>query len=140
MLSFGLSRSFPALVASRSLGGLLNGNVGLLKSMRGEITDDTNAAQGFAFLPIVWSTGSTIGYVIPPPPQIEIFMYNWRFHLCYSPLIGGVFARPANHWEMFDLPFWREFPYFLPCASAAGISLTAFVVGFIWLKEVCTAF
>ena len=66
MLFFGLSRTFPALVASRSLVGLLNGNVGVLKSMLGEITDDTNVAQGFAFLPIVWSTGATIGYVDLP--------------------------------------------------------------------------
>lgn len=63
MFSFGLSRTFPALVASRSLAGLLNGNVGVLKSVLGEITDDTNTAQGFAFLPIVWSVGSTIGHV-----------------------------------------------------------------------------
>ena len=62
MLCFGLSRTFPALVASRSLVGLLNGNVGVLKSMLGELTDDTNLAQGFAFLPIVWSMGATIGY------------------------------------------------------------------------------
>jgi MFS family permease len=63
MLAFGLSRSFPALVASRSLAGFLNGNAGALKSILGEITDDTNVAQGFAFLPLVWSTGATIGYV-----------------------------------------------------------------------------
>jgi MFS family permease len=63
MLFFGLSRTFPALVASRSLVGLLNGNVGVLKSMMGEITDETNVAQGFAFIPIVWSGGATIGYV-----------------------------------------------------------------------------
>jgi hypothetical protein len=63
MLCFGLSRSFSALVVRRSLVGLLNGNVGVLKSMMSEITDDTNAAQGFAFVPVVWSTGSTIGYV-----------------------------------------------------------------------------
>ena len=66
MLCFGLSRTFPALVASRSLVGLLNGNVGVLKSMLGELTDDTNLAQGFAFLPIVWSMGATIGYVDLP--------------------------------------------------------------------------
>ena len=65
MFCFGLSRTFPALVVSRSLVGLLNGNIGVLKSILGEITDGTNAAQGFAFLPIVWSTGSTIGYVNP---------------------------------------------------------------------------
>jgi hypothetical protein len=63
MLWFGLSRSFPALVASRSLAGLLNGNVAVLKSMLGEVTDDTNAAQGFAFVPVVWSSGSTVGHV-----------------------------------------------------------------------------
>ena len=73
MLCFGLSRTFPALIASRSLVGLLNGNVGVLKSMLGEITDDTNVAQGFAFLPIVWSTGSAIGYV---DSQTVIYMYN----------------------------------------------------------------
>ena len=68
MLCFGLSRSFPAVVASRALAGLLNGNVGVLKSMMGEITDDTNAAQGFSFIPMVWCTGSTIAYVRSSEP------------------------------------------------------------------------
>ena len=136
MLCFGLSRTFPALVISRSLVGLLNGNVGVLKSMLGEITDDTNAAQAFAFLPIVWSTGSTIGYV-NPHGRGYTYMTDWWFHLCSSPLIGGVLARPADHWEMFNLPFWRKFPYFLPCALVAGITFIAFFIGFLWLKEVC---
>ena len=63
LLCFGLSQSFIAFVASRSLAGILNGNVGVLKAMMGEITDDTNAAQGFAFIPMIWSTGTTIAYV-----------------------------------------------------------------------------
>ena len=63
MLCFGLSRTFPALIASRSLVGLLNGNVGVLKSMMGEITDDTNVAQGFALILMISSTGWTIGCV-----------------------------------------------------------------------------
>lgn len=63
MLCFGLSRSFPAIVASRSLAGLLNGNAGVLKAMMGEITDETNAAQGFSFIPMVWVAGSTLAYV-----------------------------------------------------------------------------
>lgn len=48
-------------------------------------------------------------------------------------------ARPADNWERFNLRFWREFPYFLPCASAASISLIAFFVGLLWLKEVSVA-
>jgi hypothetical protein len=59
-----------------------------------------------------------------------------RFRL-RRPLIGGVLARPADHhWRMFDGRFWRAFPYFLPCATAAAVSLTAFFVGLLWLKEV----
>ena len=63
MICFGLSRSFPAVVASRSIAGLLNGNVGILKAMMGEITDDTNSGQGFAFIPMAWTIGSTIAYI-----------------------------------------------------------------------------
>jgi hypothetical protein len=41
----------------------LNGNVGVIKSMMGELTDSTNIAQGMALMPVVWSTGATVGYV-----------------------------------------------------------------------------
>jgi hypothetical protein len=34
------------LLASRCLAGLLNGNVGVMKSMMAELTDSTNIAQG----------------------------------------------------------------------------------------------
>ena len=81
MISFGISKSFWGLVVrydsersicvsypclyvcSRCLAGLLNGNVGVLKSMMGELTDSSNIAQGMALLPVVWSTGATVGYV-----------------------------------------------------------------------------
>ena len=49
---------------SRSLNGALNGNIGVLKSMIAEITDSTNLAQAYGFLPISWSTGGTLGYVL----------------------------------------------------------------------------
>lgn len=61
---------------------MLNGNLGVTKSMMTgmlpapntkalqvhlsllELTDSTNRAQGFALLPVVWSTGATIGQVL----------------------------------------------------------------------------
>ena len=60
MLCFGLSKSFLAVVASRSIAGLLDGNVGVLKAMMGEITDDTNSTQGFAVILMAWCAGRTI--------------------------------------------------------------------------------
>ena len=64
MYSFGLSRSFPALVISRCLNGALNGNIGVIKSMIGELTDSTNIARTLSYQPIAWSSGSTIGPLI----------------------------------------------------------------------------
>jgi MFS family permease len=61
MICFGLSKTFGMLLLSRGLEGALNGNVGVIKSMLGEITDETNMAQAFAFIPICWAAGSTIG-------------------------------------------------------------------------------
>ena len=63
MICFGLSHTFWAVVASRALAGALNGNAGVIKCMMSEITDESNIAQGFAFVPIVWSAGNTIACV-----------------------------------------------------------------------------
>lgn len=61
MICFGLSRTFWTLVLSRSFNGALNGNVGVLKSMLGEMTDPTNIAQAYSFIPVTWSIGCTLG-------------------------------------------------------------------------------
>ncbi|KAG0699250.1 major facilitator superfamily domain-containing protein [Suillus ampliporus] len=61
MLCFGLSKTLFGLILSRCITGALNGNIGVMKSMMGELTDSTNMAQGFALMPIAWSLGITIG-------------------------------------------------------------------------------
>lgn len=78
MIGFGLSRQFWSVVLARCAEGALCGNIGVTKGMVAELTDSTNMAQGmcvigaeetaiylmkaaFAFLPVVWAIGSTIG-------------------------------------------------------------------------------
>ncbi|TBU27875.1 MFS general substrate transporter [Dichomitus squalens] len=113
MICFGLSKTFITLVLSRSLVGMLNGNTGVMKSMMGELTDSTNIAQGFAWIPVSWSVGVTIG-----------------------PTIGGQLAKPHDRWpNVFTHPFWIEYPYFLPCAAAALFSAFCFVITVLFLKE-----
>ncbi|THU83159.1 MFS general substrate transporter [Dendrothele bispora CBS 962.96] len=110
MLCFGLSRTFWALVISRCLTGLLNGNIGVMKSIMGDLTDQSNRAEGFALMPVVWSIGATLG-----------------------PLMGGTFAKPAERWpKVFGSQFWKDYPYFLPCLLPSfyvlfGLLLTAVV-------------
>jgi MFS family permease len=43
---FGLSTSFVPLVIFRSLQGVFNGNIGIIKAVLAEITDSSNVARG----------------------------------------------------------------------------------------------
>ncbi|KAJ3866719.1 major facilitator superfamily transporter [Lentinula novae-zelandiae] len=113
MLLFGLSKTFWALVISRCLTGLLNGNIGVMKSTIGDLTDSSNRAEGVSMLPVVWSLGATIG-----------------------PLIGGTFARPHERFpKVFTAPFWKAYPYFLPCLIGVGYVFVAFWITAFAFKE-----
>ncbi|KAJ8587725.1 MFS multidrug-resistance DHA1 sub-family [Rhizopogon salebrosus TDB-379] len=114
MYCFGLSRTFTGLVLSRALNGALNGNIGVIKSMMVEITDSTNLAQAYAYMPIAWSSGGTLG-----------------------PLIGGSLSRPADRFpNLFGhSQFLKTYPYFLPCAVPATFSALAWIVTFFFLRE-----
>ncbi|KAF9266457.1 MFS multidrug-resistance DHA1 sub-family [Marasmius fiardii PR-910] len=114
MFCFGLSKTFWGLVMSRSLNGALNGNIGVIKSVMAEMTDSTNIAQAYSYMPLAWSTGGVLG-----------------------PLIGGALSHPAEQFpELFGhSKFMKEYPYFLPCAVPAVFSALAWVVTFCFLKE-----
>ncbi|KAG6896033.1 hypothetical protein C0992_010755 [Termitomyces sp. T32_za158] len=79
-----------------------------------ELTDSTNIARAYAYQPIAWSTGGTLG-----------------------PLIGGSLARPAERYpELFgNNKFLKKYPYFLPCAVPATYAAVAWLVTFLYLKE-----
>ncbi|KIK52653.1 hypothetical protein GYMLUDRAFT_179880 [Collybiopsis luxurians FD-317 M1] len=114
MYCFGLSRTFWGLVLSRCLNGALNGNIGVIKSIMAEMTDTTNIAQAYAYMPIAWSTGGVLG-----------------------PMIGGALARPADQFpDIFGHnEFLIKYPYFLPCAVPATFSAIAWIVTYLFLKE-----
>ena len=52
-------------------------------------------------------------------------------------MIGGMLAQPAERFPFLfgDNVFLKQYPYFLPCAIAATISLIAWLVAFLFLKE-----
>ncbi|PFH51327.1 hypothetical protein AMATHDRAFT_3176 [Amanita thiersii Skay4041] len=114
MYCFGLSTTFWGLLLSRSMNGALNGNIGVIRSMMVELTDESNISRAYAFMPLAWSTGATVG-----------------------PVIGGSLSRPAERF-----PYWfgnsellKRYPYLLPCAIPAAFTALAWVMTFIFLKE-----
>ncbi|KAL9714493.1 hypothetical protein Ac2012v2_002808 [Leucoagaricus gongylophorus] len=114
ILIFGYSTSFWPMVLSRCIQGIFNGSIGVSKTIIVELSDSTNMGDALSMMPFMWSSGVTIG-----------------------PLIGGVFSKPATRWPNFfgSFALFREYPYLLPCLTAAIISFSTCLIGFLGLKE-----
>lgn len=118
---------------SRLLFGMFNGDLGVIKSMIAELTDETNVARGFSLLPMARAVGYIIGLGIFPSAVALSLISGHRI----SPFIGGVLSRPQDRWPArFSHHFWGDYPYFLPCLVAACYALLALVLSTMYLKEV----
>ncbi|RKP07545.1 major facilitator superfamily domain-containing protein, partial [Thamnocephalis sphaerospora] len=113
-LLFGFSKSYAWAITLRVLAGLGNGNVAVLKSMVAEISDQTNQARAFSFIPMTYVLGSIVG-----------------------PLIGGLLADPAQHYpDTFGrIALFRQFPYLLPCLVCSGITFCSLLLSLLCLEE-----
>ncbi|KAJ1555542.1 hypothetical protein HK405_000705, partial [Cladochytrium tenue] len=114
MVLFGMSSTLWAAIASRALCGLLNGNVGVAKSMLGEITDASNQASAFSIFGLMWALGLIVG-----------------------PGIGGLLASPVQNIPglFAGFPILTERPYLLPCLFSALLSAVGFVAALAFLDE-----
>lgn len=60
-----------------------------------------------------------------------------------SPIIGGLLSNPAGRWpdSIGHIAFFKDYPYFLPCAVAGLVSLLCFLLTLFGLEEVsCPSF
>ncbi|KAF7334832.1 Protein ZINC INDUCED FACILITATOR-LIKE 1 [Mycena sanguinolenta] len=115
LIGFGWSKTFVSLVFWRSLQGVFNGNIGVLKTVTAEIADSTNLAQIMGLNSLGWSSGSALG-----------------------PTMGGLLSNPEERWpnSFGKLQILRDNPYLLPCAAVGLFCLTFFFLGLGGLKEV----
>ncbi|KAI0807132.1 MFS general substrate transporter [Fomes fomentarius] len=122
-LFMGVSSTLSGVLFARSLGGLFSGNVAVIHSVLGEITDSSNQATAFPLYGLCWPLGGIIGHARLPRIQI-------------SPLMGGLLSNPATKFPgLFDVPLFRRYPYLLPCIAATSIAWTGCVYGFFYFKE-----
>ncbi|KNC99651.1 uncharacterized protein SPPG_09241 [Spizellomyces punctatus DAOM BR117] len=81
--------------------------------MLGEVTDNSNRGRAFSLLGLSMGIGSICG-----------------------PMVGGLLSQPALTFpSWFDTPFWREYPFLLPCLVSAAVSTIGFTIGYFNLKE-----
>ncbi|EMD38498.1 hypothetical protein CERSUDRAFT_113677 [Gelatoporia subvermispora B] len=112
-LFLGMSHTLAGVLFARCLGGLFSGNIAVIHSVLGEITDSTNQAVAFPIYGLCWPLGAIIG-----------------------PLLGGSFSDPAEKFpQWFNYPFLRAYPYFLPCFVAGMVAFAGVIGGYFCLEE-----
>ncbi|KND93333.1 putative membrane protein [Tolypocladium ophioglossoides CBS 100239] len=115
MVVVGFASNIWVALIGRAVGGLLNGNIGVIQTMVGElVTKPEHEPRAFSVMPFVWSIGTIIG-----------------------PCIGGTFADPHESWPN-AFPkggMFERFPYLLPNLLCALLLLISIVLGFVLLDE-----
>ncbi|EFY93474.1 MFS multidrug transporter, putative [Metarhizium acridum CQMa 102] len=119
VLVFGFAPNLPVALFARALGGLLNGNIGVLQTTVAElVTVKEQQPRAYTIMPMVWCIGSIIG-----------------------PMIGGALARPCISYPDTFPPgtIWDRYPYLLPNLFSAATVFVGVIIGFLFLEETHTA-
>lgn len=115
MIMVGFADNLWIALVGRCVGGLLNGNIGVIQTMVGElVSKPEHEPKAYSIMPFVWSIGTIIG-----------------------PFIGGTFADPCD-----SFPNWfpagcifEKLPYLLPNLICAGLLFVSIVLGYFLLEE-----
>ena len=113
-VAFGFAPNIFWAIALRSANGLLNGNVGIVKTCIAEMTTPQNRVKAFSYVGLMFGLGSIIGSSI-----------------------GGATARPAvEHPDDFaSSGFFGVYPYALANFVIGAIVLFTFITTFFFVKE-----
>jgi MFS family permease len=115
-LGFGFAKTFWQALAFRLLGGITNGNVGVLRTMIAEIIREKKyQSRAFLILPMTFNIGVIIG-----------------------PMLGGFLSDPAKSYPgLFgDNALFNEYPYALPNLMSAVFLFSAVLLVWLRLEEV----
>ncbi|KAI8963817.1 MFS general substrate transporter [Daldinia sp. FL1419] len=115
VLIFGFAPNLTVALIARAIGGLLNGNMGVLQTTVAElVTSKEHQPRAYTIMPVVWCLGSIVG-----------------------PMIGGALARPCISYPgLFSAgSIWDKYPYLLPNLFSAFIVVIGVVNGILFLEE-----
>lgn len=118
-LGFGFSTSFWQALVFRILGGVTNGNIGVMRTMISEIIREKKyQPRAFILLPMTFNIGIIVG-----------------------PILGGLLSDPAGSYpDLFgDNAFFNKFPYATPNIVSSFFLLSAALVVWLGLEETLDA-
>ncbi|KAK0644608.1 major facilitator superfamily domain-containing protein [Cercophora newfieldiana] len=114
-IGFAFATTFWQALFFRSLGGITNGNVGVLRTMISEIVREKKfQSRAFLLLPMTFNIGVIIG-----------------------PILGGILSDPAKSYPSLfgDIEFFKRFPYATPNLLSAFFLLSAMTSIWLFLEE-----
>ncbi|KAK4164454.1 major facilitator superfamily domain-containing protein [Cladorrhinum sp. PSN259] len=114
-LGFGFSTSFWQALVFRFIGGVTNGNVGVLRTMVGETVQEKKyQSRAFLLLPMTFNIGTIIG-----------------------PMLGGMLSDLAGSYpKLFGhIKFFQRFPYATPNLLSAFFLFCAIINVWLTLEE-----
>ena len=115
MIAFGFAQNLVTALIARALGGLLNGNIGVLQTTVAEVVK-VEAHQGIAFalMPTIWCVGAVVGSAL-----------------------GGSLADPVHSYPDIFKPdtILDRYPYLLPNLVCSSVVVVGIVVGILFLEE-----
>ncbi|EKG20060.1 Major facilitator superfamily [Macrophomina phaseolina MS6] len=115
LLVVGFATNFWIALVGRALGGFLNGNIGVIQTMVGELVHKPeHEPRAYAVMPFVWSVGTIVG-----------------------PSIGGYFAEPSKNYPALfpEGSLFDRFPYLLPNLICALMLFCSIIAGYLCLEE-----
>ena len=124
IIGFAFSKTFHWALFFRCFGGIMNGNVSVMRTMISEVVDEKRyQAKAFLLMPVTFNIGVIIG-----------------------PLLGGLLQNPLARYPSIFGPgspfggkdgvsYLREYPYALPNVIMAGFTLLTALLAFFGLEE-----
>nr|POE63005.1 positive regulator of purine utilization [Quercus suber] len=115
VMVFGFAQNLQTALLARALGGLLNGNIGVLQTTVAEVVNsEENQARCYAMMPFVWCLGAIIGSAL-----------------------GGALADPVRNYPAFFHAgtMFDRYPYLLTNLVCAAVVIFSLSVGVLFLEE-----
>ncbi|KAF4550038.1 MFS-type transporter-like protein 26 [Elsinoe fawcettii] len=115
MLMFGFAPNLWVALFARAMGGLLNGNIGVINTTVAEVvTQEAHQSRAFSIMPGIWCIGSIVGAGL-----------------------GGTLADPVRNYPEYFAHhgIFSQYPYLLPNLVCCAVVILSMIVGLLFLEE-----
>lgn len=136
MVMVGFASNLWLALIGRCLGGLLNGNIGVIQTMVGELVSKPEHERTFrprTPVSAAWNRLLTLAIA----KAYSIMPFVWSIGTIIGPAIGGTFADPRESFPHLvpEGSLFDRFPYLLPNLICAGLMLLSILLGYFLLEE-----